>query len=56
MTTAAGESSGLHSELEGQGLSDEREAERWAEAMGGQGIGDTYAELQTDLTDLGLAK
>lgn len=43
------------SDIEGQGLSDERESERWAEAMGGQeGLGETVAELEGELKELGL--
>lgn len=42
------------SEGEGVGLSDETEAERWARAMGGDGIGETFFEQ--DLSDLGLTE
>lgn len=38
-----------------EGLSDEREAERWAAALGG-GLGETLATIETaDLQDLGLS-
>lgn len=42
---------------EGIGLSDENEARRWAESLGGQdGIGEVIAEIETDqdLRELGL--
>lgn len=55
MTAAMGETSGLVSENEGRGLSDETESEMWANRYGnGVEVGETIVDLEDDLRELGL--
>ena len=55
MTASMGETSGLASENEGRGMSDETEALLWARAHGnGEALGETLVELQEDFRELGL--